>query len=159
MTEEWLGFNGEVFRGHGGRMRFREMDKKNINLLVLVGMVLFSGCATITRGTTEAYNVTSVPSGAAVSFSTGETCTTPCVLEKKRNEPFVVNIAKEGYESIDIEVTAEVCNDIVKTTMANLAMVGSVVWCSLDAILGATWDLFPNPGAATLVPIAGNPGG
>lgn len=120
---------------------------------------MFTGCATITRGTTEAYNVTSVPSGALVSFSTGETCTTPCVLEKKRKEPFVVNIAKEGYEPIDIQVTTETCSDAASTTLANLAMIGSVIWCSLDALLGATQDLFPNPSVATLVPLANNQGG
>ncbi len=102
--------------------------------------------ATITRGTTEAYNATSVPSGALVSVSFGEKCTTPCVVEKKRKEPFVVNIAKEGYESMDIQVTTETCRDAVSTTIANLAMIGRVIWCSLDAMLGATQDLFSNPG-------------
>jgi hypothetical protein len=120
---------------------------------------MFTGCATITRGTTEAYEVTSVPSGAMVSFSTGETCTTPCVLKKKRKEPFVVKIAKEGYEPIDIQVTTATCSDAVSTTIANLTMIGSVIWCSLDALLGATQDLLPNPSVATLVPLANNQGG
>jgi hypothetical protein len=135
------------------------MDKLVINLLVIVALLMFTGCATITRGTTEAYNVTSVPSGALVSFSTGETCTTPCVLEKKRNQPFVVNIVKEGYEPVDIQVSTETCSEVASTTIANLAMIGSVIWCSLDAILGATQDLFPNPGVATLVPLANYQGG
>ncbi len=135
------------------------MDKLAINLLVVVALLMFSGCATITRGTTEAYNVTSVPSGALVSFSTGETCTTPCVLEKKRNQPFVVNIVKEGYEPVDIQVSTETCREAVSTTIANLAMIGSVIWCSLDAIMGATQDLFPNPGVATLVPLENYQGG
>ena len=135
------------------------MDKLAINLLVVVALLMFSGCATITRGTTEAFNVTSVPSGALVHFSTGETCTTPCVLERKRNQPFVVNIAKEGYEPVDIQVGTETCSEVASTTIANLAMIGSVIWCSLDAILGATKDLFPNPSVATLVPLASNQGG
>ena len=135
------------------------MDRIAIKLLAIVALATFSGCATITRGTTEAYTVTSVPSGALVSFSTGETCTTPCVLEKKRKEPFAVNIAKDGYEPIDIQVTTETCSDAVSTTVANLAMLGSVIWCSLDAILGSTQDLFPNPGVATLVPLENNQGG
>jgi hypothetical protein len=122
-------------------------------LMAIFGMAMFSGCATITRGTSEAYNVTSVPSGAFVSFSTGETCTTPCVIEKKRNEPFVVNIVKDGYEPFDIDVTTETCREAASTTIANLVMIGSVVWCSLDAILGSTLDLYPNPGVATLVPL------
>ena len=135
------------------------MDRIAINLLVLVVLAMFTGCATITRGTTEAYNVTSVPAGASVSFSTGETCVTPCVLEKKRNKPFVVNIVKEGFEPYDIQVDTETCNDLGSTTLANLAMIGSVIWCSLDAILGATQDLFPNPSVATLVPLGNNSGG
>ena len=135
------------------------MEQITFKLLAMVVLAMFTGCATITRGTTEAYNVTSVPSGALVSFSSGENCTTPCVVEKKRKEPFVVNIAKEGYESIDIEVTTETCSDAASTTIANLAMFGSVIWCSLDAMLGATQDLYPNPGVATLVPLANNHGG
>ena len=136
-----------------------QMDKLVINLLVIVALLMFTGCATITRGTTEAYNVTSVPSGALVSFSTGETCTTPCVLEKKRNQPFVVNIVKEGYEPVDIQVSTETCSEVASTTIANLEMIGTVIWCSLDAILGATLDLFPNPSVATLVPLENNQGG
>jgi hypothetical protein len=133
------------------------MGKLVLFISAAVVMAMFSGCATITRGTSEAYNVTSVPSGAFVSFSTGETCVTPCVIEKKRNEPFVANIVKEGYEPFDIDVTTETCREAASTTIANLVMVGSVVWCSLDAILGSTKDLFPNPGVATLIPLKYRP--
>jgi hypothetical protein len=129
------------------------MDKLVINILAIALLAMFTGCATIKHGTTEAYAVTSVPSGALVSFSTGETCTTPCVLEKKRNKPFVVNVVKEGFEPYDIQVDTGICSDAASTTFANLVMVGSVLWCSLDAVLGATQELFPNPGVATLVPI------
>lgn len=134
------------------------MATLSVNLTLLAFLALLSGCATITRGTTQTYNVTSIPAGAQVNFSTGETCTTPCVLEKKRNEPFQVNVVKEGYEPYEIEVTTETCSEAATTTIANLVMVGSVLWCSLDAILGSTQDLYPNPGIAKLVPLTVNPG-
>lgn len=124
-------------------------------LLAMAGFSALTGCATITRGTTEAYNVTSEPSGALVTFSTGETCTTPCVLEKKRNEPFVLSVAKEGYEPYDIQVDSESCPDTASTTIGNLVMVGSILWCSIDAVLGSNQDLVPNPGVAKLIPIGG----
>jgi len=124
-----------------------------LSFLAVIAVLTLSGCATITRGTTQAYNVNSIPSGASVRFSTGETCTTPCVLEKKRNEPFVVNVVKEGYEPYEIQVSSETCSEATQTTLANLVMMGSVLWCSLDAVLGANQDLSPNPGVAKLVPV------
>lgn len=124
-----------------------------LNLTLLVALAFLAGCATITRGTTETYKVTSIPAGASVNFSTGESCTTPCELEKKRNQPFLVNISKEGYEPYDIQVSSETCAETATTTVANLVMFGSVLWCSLDAILGSNQDLTPNPGVAKLVPV------
>jgi hypothetical protein len=126
-----------------------------IVLAVLAVLAVLTGCATIIRGTTQAYNVTSIPSGAAVSFSTGETCTTPCAVKKKRNEPFAVNVVKDGYEPYVFQVTTETCREAATTTIANLVMIGSVLWCSIDAILGSTQNLYPNPGIARMVPLEG----
>lgn len=113
---------------------------------------LFSGCATITRGTSEAYGVVSDPPGALVTLSTGETCTTPCVLEKKRDESFLVTIEKAGYEPYRTQVNSKTCDGGRLCMIGNFLMIGSILWASVDSLSGATRGLTPNPCEAKLVP-------
>jgi hypothetical protein len=47
--------------------------------------IVLSSCATITRGTDEALEIKTEPSGATAKIlPTGEMCQTPCALVKKR---------------------------------------------------------------------------
>jgi len=127
--------------------------KSAVSLFLVLLVALPSGCATLTRGTTEAYQVVSDPSGATVTLSTGETCTTPCTLQKKRGDTFAVKIEKEGYEPYETTVNSESC-ELGKMALAgNLLLIGSVVWASVDALTGATQELTPNPCNVKLVPI------
>ena len=66
--------------------------------VVAVAFSALPGCATITRGSSEAFVVESTPSGADVRLSSGEVCKTPCTLKKKRKDNFVVFIKRDGYE-------------------------------------------------------------
>jgi hypothetical protein len=50
---------------------------KPTRLLLIALLPLTGACATITRGTSEAWTVTSDPSGADVKLSTGLKCITP----------------------------------------------------------------------------------
>ncbi|HHH36809.1 MAG TPA: PEGA domain-containing protein, partial [Gammaproteobacteria bacterium] len=86
------------------------MHNSSKPFFILCGLtyLLCTGCATITRGTTEAFVVNSKPSGANVRLSSGEICKTPCVLKKKRKDSFVVFIEKAGYEPVEIQVTNQV---------------------------------------------------
>lgn len=119
---------------------------------VLPLLLLLTGCATLTRGTSEAYGVVSDPPGALVTLSTGETCTTPCVLDRKRNESFLVTIEKEGYEPYRLQVNSETCDRGRLAMAGNLLLIGSVLWASVDSLSGATRGLTPNPCEAKLVP-------
>lgn len=119
---------------------------------VLPLLLLLTGCATLTRGTSEAYGVVSDPPGALVTLSTGETCTTPCVLDRKRNESFLVTIEKEGYEPYRLQVNSETCDRGRLAMAGNLLLIGSVLWASVDSLSGATQGLTPNPCEAKLVP-------
>lgn len=134
------------------------MKNEWIIVLAVLGFAM-TGCATITRGTTESYVVLSDPPGANVTLSSGETCTTPCTLEKKRNEPFTVNIAKDGYESFDLQVTNQLCDEGKAALAGNVLLVGSLVWASIDTMSGATQELSPNPCEVKLVHSGANPGG
>ena len=67
--------------------------------LPLVSLVLLAGCATIVRGTEQEVLVESVPGGAQVHFSNGQSCTSPCAIAAKRNQDLNVNVSKEGCTS------------------------------------------------------------
>ena len=54
--------------------------------LSLLSLMLLAGCATIVRGTEQNVTVDTVPSGAKVEFSNGQSCTSPCSIAAKRNQ-------------------------------------------------------------------------
>lgn len=120
--------------------------------LILPILPLLTGCATLTRGTTESYQANSDPPGALVTLSSGETCTTPCILDKRRDEPFQLTIEKSGYEPYHLQVTSQTCEDGRLCMLGNLLLIGSLVWASVDSLSGATQGLTPNPCQAKLVP-------
>ena len=119
-------------------------------ILIIVCSVWLGGCATLTRGTTEPYTVISDPPGAVVTFSSGETCFTPCTIAKKRKESFNVTIEKMGYLPIDIAVESQACKEGKMASAGNLVLVGSLVWFGVDQATGATRELTPNPCEITL---------
>lgn len=126
--------------------------KLSVPLCFVLALTLPSGCATLTRGTTEAYQVISDPAGAHVTLSSGETCTTPCTLEKKRGDTFAVKIEKAGYQSHEIMVNPANCEIGQVALAGNLLLIGSVIWASIDALTGATQELTPNPCQVKLLP-------
>jgi len=130
-----------------------------VPLCLALLLVLPSGCATLTRGTTEAYQVISDPAGADVTLSSGETCITPCTLEKKRGETFAVKIEKDGYQPYEIKVNSENCEIGQVALAGNLLLIGTVIWASIDTLSGATQELTPNPCQVKLVPTTANSGG
>jgi hypothetical protein len=119
-------------------------------LLLSSAVVAAQGCATITRGTTEAWTVESDPIGADVSLSSGERCTTPCTLTKKRKDPFVVKVTKQGFEPVETQVLSQVAGGGA-AGMAGNVLIGGLIGISVDAASGATKELKPNPLVLKLV--------
>ena len=122
-------------------------------------------CATVTRGTDEAFTVETVPSGAAVHTSIGFNCDqTPCVWRIKRNSDFTVTITKPGYRTVNSQVT-HTTSGAGAAGMAGNVLIGGVIGIGVDAVTGASQDLKPNPlhvvlepeGAASPVPPAPAP--
>lgn len=114
-----------------------------------VGAMLFatcagSGCATITRGISQAWTVQTVPSGATVSFSNGERCESPCTLKLRRKYPFAVEICKPGYHTINTTVVSEISGGGA-AGMAGNVLIGGLIGVGVDVGTGATRDLAPNP--------------
>ncbi len=120
--------------------------------MALCCLEIISGCATLTRGTKETYRIITDPPGATVVFSTGETCVTPCEVEKKRHSAFTVAIEKDGYEPAFIDVTNKTSTAGTIAMAGNVIMIGSVFWAYIDAVSGATRELTPNPCKITLNP-------
>ncbi|AXE65454.1 putative lipoprotein [Hyphomonas polymorpha PS728] len=127
--------------------------KKIFALLPVV--VALTACATVTRGTTEAFVVETTPSGASVTTSLGLSCSpTPCAIPKvKRESEFTVTIAKEGFETTTHNVTHQMSGG-GGAGMAGNVILGGGIGALVDANNGATQELVPNPLRVTLQPAA-----
>lgn len=111
-----------------------------------------SGCATVTRGTKDTLVIESEPAGADVRLSNGMTGKTPTSFKLPRKHPLVVNIEKEGYEPISVNVNSQV-SGAGAAGMAGNVLVGGLVGAVVDPLSGAMKDLRPNPVKVTLVPL------
>ena len=113
-------------------------------LIALLLILSLPACGTITRGTKQAFTVTSEPSNAEVKLSSGEVCKTPCTLQKKRKHSFTVTVSKEGYTSTHSSVVTEVPG-AGAASMAGNILLGGIIGAGVDLATGASLDLVPNP--------------
>jgi len=82
--------------------------------------LLFHGCATIFKGSTDTVSYSSDPSGAKVYVNGSLMGTTPFQLELKSNQSYTIEFRKEGYQN--------------KTVILNNSVGGG--WIVLDVIFG-----------------------
>ena len=115
-------------------------------------LALAGGCATITRGTTEAFVIETQPAGAEARLSNGLYCTTPCSLKVKRRGDFVVTLTKDGYETATASITSSVDGGGA-AGMAGNVVLGGIIGAGVDAGTGAMHSHKPNPLVVELVPI------
>ena len=127
---------------------------KSIMALALIAPL--AACATITRGTTQAFTVESDPAGATVEMSNGMHCdATPCTFAHlRRNAEFTVTVSKEGYRTSTHNVTHQVSGGGA-AGMAGNVLVGGIIGAVVDGSSGAMNDLVPNPLHVTLEPADG----
>jgi len=123
-----------------------------IGAAILVASSL-SACATVTRGTRQKFEITSVPPAADVSLSTGQTCTTPCHLKLKRKTEFTAHVSKEGYQPVDVPVIPKMHSGGGAALAGNI-VAGGIIGGIVDGTNGSLLDLTPNPLAVTLTPVA-----
>ncbi len=118
-------------------------------------MLLFTSCATITRGVHEKLKVQSDPTGASVTLSTGEKGITPATfVEKRRRDQFTVTVSKPGYVSQTVTVESK-AGGTGGTAMAGNILLGGAIGMGVDAGTGAYDSLYPNPVSVTLEPVGG----
>jgi hypothetical protein len=117
----------------------------------LAALLALGGCATITRGTTQAWTINSDPIGATTTLSSGERCNTPCALNKKRKYPFNVELCKAGFDPVVMTIQSQVAGGGA-AGMAGNVLLGGVIGMGIDASSGATKELVPNNQLIKLVP-------
>tara|TARA_Y100000758_G_scaffold267722_1_gene208403 strand:- start:269 stop:649 length:381 start_codon:yes stop_codon:yes gene_type:complete len=117
--------------------------QRRIVLFTLIALILQS-CATITRGRTQAFTVTSEPTQANVMFSNGLVCLTPCTLMLPRRPGFVVSVSKEGYKMITANVVSQIAG-AGGAALAGNVVLGGLIGAGVDSTTGATNELVPNP--------------
>ncbi|WP_277928949.1 PEGA domain-containing protein [Luteimonas aquatica] len=122
-------------------------------LLAALGALCLNGCATITRGSSQAWTVETDPVGADIALSSGETCKSPCTLKKKRKHPFTVTINKPGYAPVTTDVQSSI-SGAGAAGMAGNVLLGGLIGAGIDAGTGAMRDLKPNPLVVKLEPAA-----
>ena len=69
---------------------------------------------------------------------------TPCTFKIPRKSEFTVTITKDGYKTVNTQVT----NQIASAGAAGLAgnvLIGGVIGIGVDAVSGAALELKPNP--------------
>lgn len=103
-----------------------------------------TGCATITRGTTTGFAITTTPTGAEVTMSNGLSCTTPCAMKVKRRPGFAVTIEKEGYKTVITNVISQI-SGAGGAAMAGNILLGGIIGAGVDGSTGAMNELNPNP--------------
>jgi hypothetical protein len=111
-----------------------------------------TACATVTRGTTQAWSVETVPGGATVRTTDGYACdATPCTFKMPRKSEFGVTITKPGYKKFETRVVHDVAGAGAVGFAGNV-LIGGIVGMGVDAATGAALDLKPNPLKVTLEP-------
>jgi len=122
-------------------------------LIALAATLTLPACATITRGTSEAWEVQTTPAGARVETSNGHVCaSTPCAIRMSREAEFTATITKDGFEPVTVTVTHQTAG-AGAAGMAGNVILGGVIGAVVDANTGATQELTPNPVILTLSPL------
>jgi len=114
-------------------------------LIMIFAVALLSGCATITRGSKDAFTIDTEPQGAACSLSNGFYCaSTPCTIKMPRKSEGVATCELQGYET----GTGSFTNKIAGSGAAGMAgnvILGGLIGAGVDAGTGAMKDIVPNP--------------
>ena len=119
-------------------------------IVLIAASSSLAACATVTRGTSTAWQVNTTPVGASVKTTHGYFCeSTPCSIKMPRKSAFTGTISKPGYKDLNIVVTNKVSSG-GGAAMAGNVLIGGLIGAGVDASSGAMLDLTPNPVNVTL---------
>jgi hypothetical protein len=127
------------------------MHLSRIAAAALLGFSV-TGCATVVRGTSTKFEITSVPPGAAVHTNNGFACqATPCNFRMSRKDSFDVTVSLDGYETQTVRVKSQAATEGVVLMTGGNFLLGGVIGSVVDVADGATNRLVPNPLTINLV--------
>ena len=107
----------------------------------------------VVRGSSDEVIINSNPTGAEVSLSSGQACTTPCSLELKRKGDVIVVFKKQGYKELSTALISAIDGVSMGVgTFANLLFL-PIVNDLVDYRTGANYSLKPNPLFVQLIPL------
>ncbi|VVT08901.1 conserved exported hypothetical protein [Sphingomonas aurantiaca] len=115
------------------------MKKLSIGVIALLAANL-GACATVLNGTHTSYTADSRPAGAAVKFSNGSSCTTPCKLEFRRKDDVRADITLPGYKPTYVLIQSKLAG----SAFGNI-LLGGGVGAIVDGSNGASNRLYPRP--------------
>lgn len=114
-------------------------------LVMAASCLMLGGCATITRGSSDAWQIDSDPQGARVETTNGHFCeATPCAIRMKRDSEFTATVTKPGYKPATVQVTNKISGEGGAGLAGNIIL-GGVIGLGVDTATGAAKDLVPNP--------------
>ena len=122
----------------------------------LLGLSLtLPACATIVRGPNQQVTFESTPPNAKVATTNGFRCDfTPCTIRMPRDERFTAKVTLEGYEPAETFVSnKQNFGAVVMGSTGNVLLFGGLIGMLVDSMVGAYWDLTPNPVSVQLQPI------
>ena len=120
-------------------------------LACVAALLLCTACATVMRGSSEAFGIISIPDGARVRASTGWTCVTPCEVEISRRSAFALDIEKPGYRAARVVVRAAHDEAGRRGLIGNIVF-GGLIGAAIDSGSGAAFSHPVNPLVIELVP-------
>ncbi len=123
--------------------------------LILMTLVM-SGCASVTRGTSEVFVIESTPPNARATLSTGISCTTPCSIKVPRRGDFDVTFELDGYQTVHASVTSNIDGNGTAGLAGNV-LFGGIIGAGIDAGTGAMQSHEPNPLQVLLIPVDASP--
>ena len=106
------------------------------SVIVFITSILFSGCATLFKGSTEDVNFTSQPQGAKVIVNGQILGNTPVELNLKTNKTYTIEFKKDGYVSNTV-----ILNNSVSGGYVVLDILGGILPVVIDAATGAWYTL------------------
>ncbi|MEM8796719.1 MAG: translation initiation factor 2 [Pseudomonadota bacterium] len=121
-------------------------------IVIACAALMLSGCATITRGTSNDIVINYEPANAKVVTSFGHECEqSPCEFEIKRKEEFSITATAPGFQKETVDVKTRIAKSGAAGFAGN-ALLGGIIGAGVDAANGATLEHYPNPVDIKLVP-------
>ena len=119
-------------------------------IVIILGAALatnLAGCATVLNGTKTPYAAATRPDGAAVKFSNGSSCTTPCKLEFRRKDDLRADVTLAGYKPTYVLIQSKLGG----SAFGNI-LLGGGVGAIVDGSNGSSNRLYPRPLIIKLAP-------